>query len=128
FGVSLFGPADWAMAAAFFEKRTPHVVARVDFTSAALRTAARVLGRLDTLSRVEFVAAEPGAGFSVGDARGGAAFARVVRALPLGLLWSLPLRIDFVADAVLGAAKLCARVLASREVEERKTAEPAPRF
>jgi hypothetical protein len=128
FGVSLLGPADWAMAIAFFEQRTPHVVARVDFSSAALRTAARVLARLDTLGRVQFVAAEPGAGFSVGDARGGAAFARAVRALPLGVLWSLPLRIGFLADLVLGVAKLWSRVLSSREVEVRRSEVPPPRF
>jgi hypothetical protein len=126
FGVALLGPADWALALAFFQKRTPHVVAKVDLSSAVVRTGARILARLDGLQRIEFLEGEKGSGFSVGDARGGAALFRVVHALPLGMVWSLPLRASFVADTVFSLVRGASRVLASREVEERPSNIAAP--
>jgi hypothetical protein len=128
FGVALLGPADWAWARAQLLRRAPQAVARVDFGSPVARAGARLLARLDTLGRIEFVEGEKGQGFVVGDLRGGAALARVARCLPLGGLWALPLRISAVADAGFFVARLVARLVAWREEELRPTGTREPRF
>lgn len=128
FGVSQLLPAHLAWARGWLAMRTPHAVARVDLSSPVARAGARVLARLDALGRVEFADGEPGSGFQVGDARGGAALARVVRCLPLGVLWALPLKVPPLANLGFGAARLLARLFAWREVEVRSTGTKEPRF
>jgi hypothetical protein len=128
FGVSQLGPADWAWARAWLQTRTPHAVVKVDLHSPVTRAGARLLSRLDTLRRVEFIEGEQGSGFQVGDARGGLALARVARCLPLGAVWAAPLRVPALGNAAFAAARRVAEVLASREAEVRPSGTPPPRF